>query len=226
MVAGIAGSVISGGLIAHPPFSIPGALLLVAATIAFAVGASWTMRKSWDAASWPDAGMPTVASRKRLRRILILQCILAPLLIGGGVWQAFTGGIGWVNIIWGTFLLVQAVTQLRRYNGEADGSTHDLADGLNTPAASPQTGLISYPGVDEQLPKGSPQIWYLLAGVGGLCALGGPILAGSGVLEQVTAPLGILGLFLVFTGLGIAITKERAIKPATTTPQGTGEDRS
>jgi hypothetical protein len=115
MIAGVVMSVVAGALIARPPFSMLGAILLVLATITFAVGASWTVRKTWDAKSWPELGVPARANGKLIRKHLIVQCISAPGLIGIGVWQALTGGMGWVSIVFGTLFLIQAVNGLQQY---------------------------------------------------------------------------------------------------------------
>lgn len=113
MVVGLVIAVLAGIMIAHPPTSIVGALVLVAGTILFAIAATWTVRPSWEPSSWPDASVSDEKARKRFRRIALAQCVIAPLMIGVGVWQTTAGGFGWHNVFLGAVFLVGAVSTLR-----------------------------------------------------------------------------------------------------------------
>ena len=112
--AGVLGMIVAliitvgfGALIAYPPLSIVGAIGLVGGTILFAVTATWTVRKSWDPSNWPDVSVSEEVSMRRFRRLAIVEFILAPLLIGGGVWNVATGDLGgWVNVTLGIVILL------------------------------------------------------------------------------------------------------------------------
>ena len=86
MVAGLAMAGTGGWLIAHPPLSLLGVVVLVAASILCAVAATWTVRRSWSATDWPDLTVSEEKALRRARRVLVMQCVLAPLMIGGSVW--------------------------------------------------------------------------------------------------------------------------------------------
>ena len=69
-------AVLGGYLIAHPPWSIPGAAVLVIASIAVSVSIVWTRRKSW-AEPWPPDVTPSIAKRLRgAKRRMILSAVL------------------------------------------------------------------------------------------------------------------------------------------------------
>ena len=113
MVAGLVIAVLAGLMIAHPPVSIVGAFVLVAGTVLFAIAATWTVRPSWGESSWPDASISAEKAQTRLRRVSTAQCVVAPLLIGAGVWQLGAGQFGGINIFLGAVSLIGAVSTLR-----------------------------------------------------------------------------------------------------------------
>ncbi|WP_440708211.1 hypothetical protein [Herbiconiux sp. YIM B11900] len=82
-VLAIAGSlglaVLGGWLLAGPPWSIPGAVVLVAATILLSVGTVWLYRRSWSE-PWPPDVTPSM--QKRMRRIRVLQVVNSVLFVG------------------------------------------------------------------------------------------------------------------------------------------------
>jgi hypothetical protein len=112
--AGILGMIVAlvvtigfAALIANPSFSIVGAIGLVGGTILFAIAATWTVRKSWDPSNWPDVSVSEEVAMRRFRRLAIVECIFAPLLIGEGVWSVVSGEIdGWVNVALGSVILI------------------------------------------------------------------------------------------------------------------------
>jgi membrane protein implicated in regulation of membrane protease activity len=78
-MSGAAVLAIGGGyLLATPPWSIPGAVVLVAATILFAVGAVWMNRRSWSE-PWPPDLTPSL--KKQLQRARVLQVVNAVLVV-------------------------------------------------------------------------------------------------------------------------------------------------
>lgn len=76
-------TVAAGFLIASPPTSILGALVLVGATILCAVSALWTRRTSWNDNTWPPPGKVLSASKLRRKqyRIAMTSSILSPLML-------------------------------------------------------------------------------------------------------------------------------------------------
>ncbi|WP_146188053.1 hypothetical protein [Mycetocola zhujimingii] len=83
MVASIVLAVAGGWMFSNPWSAIPGALLIVAASISFAVGAIWTLKKSWDDRSWPpDVAIDAAKALRKQRRMAITSCAVAPLIIG------------------------------------------------------------------------------------------------------------------------------------------------
>jgi drug/metabolite transporter (DMT)-like permease len=112
MVLGLAIAVGAGFLLANPPFSILGALVLVGATLVFAISATWTVRKTW--ADLPEASMPLGLAIKKYRRNALFLCALSPILIGAGVWQVVSGEpLGWLYVGLGTMHLLTALYTLR-----------------------------------------------------------------------------------------------------------------
>ncbi|MFP3464588.1 hypothetical protein [Leifsonia sp. SIMBA_070] len=71
-------AVLGGFLIARPPWSILGAIVLVGASILLSVGAVWLLRRSWSD-PWPPYVTPTL--EKRLRRFRILLILNSVLLV-------------------------------------------------------------------------------------------------------------------------------------------------
>ncbi|MFD1713836.1 hypothetical protein ACFSBZ_05075 [Amnibacterium flavum] len=79
-LAAVLAAIASGWLIATPPFSVPGAILLTVATIAFAYGVFLSLRRSWQDPPWPTPRAPN------LRRTMIFQLVMAiPLLVLGPI---------------------------------------------------------------------------------------------------------------------------------------------
>ncbi|ROR83433.1 hypothetical protein SAMN06295974_1501 [Plantibacter flavus] len=79
IVAAVAVAVFGGVLIASPPWSILGALVLVAASIVFATGVVATYRRSW-AETWPPDATPT--RRQQLRRLAVGRVLGSVLVVG------------------------------------------------------------------------------------------------------------------------------------------------
>jgi hypothetical protein len=77
--AAVAVAALGGVLIASPPWSIVGALVLVAASILFATGVVTTYRRSW-AEPWPPDVTPT--RRQQLRRLAVTRVLGSVLVVG------------------------------------------------------------------------------------------------------------------------------------------------
>jgi TRAP-type C4-dicarboxylate transport system permease small subunit len=72
-------AVVGGLLLAVPPWSIVGAVVLVGASILLSVGSVWLARRSWDEA-WPPDVTPSL--RQRLRRARVMQVVGSALTVG------------------------------------------------------------------------------------------------------------------------------------------------
>ena len=105
MVGAAAVIVLCGFLIANPPFSILGALGLVAGAIAFAIAASWTVRKSWATSSLPEVRVRSEQKSTPLA-FLILAGIYAASSIFRGSRDLVRGDSeGWIFISLGLMLI-------------------------------------------------------------------------------------------------------------------------
>jgi hypothetical protein len=94
-----AGVAVGGGfLLPHGVTAILGALVLVAASIGFAISTTLLFRPSWAKDAWPSVDLSRAEQLRRLRRLAILQGVLNPLLVGGAVWQAVEGAY-WFAIL-------------------------------------------------------------------------------------------------------------------------------
>jgi membrane protein implicated in regulation of membrane protease activity len=91
-MAGAGVLAIGGGyLLATPPWSIPGAVVLVAATIVFAVGAVWMNRRSWSE-PWPPDLTPSLKKQlQRARRLQVFNSVLLVAMIAAIVYGIVTG---------------------------------------------------------------------------------------------------------------------------------------
>ncbi|MBF4572909.1 hypothetical protein ITJ64_10310 [Herbiconiux sp. VKM Ac-1786] len=72
-------AVVGGLLLAVPPWSIVGAVVLVGASILLSVGWVWLVRRSWDE-PWPPDVTPSL--RQRLRRARVMQVVGSVLTVG------------------------------------------------------------------------------------------------------------------------------------------------
>ncbi|GLK15684.1 hypothetical protein [Herbiconiux flava] len=102
--AAVGGAVLGGWLLAMPPWSIPGALVLVGASILLSVGTVWLHRRSWDE-PWPPDVTPSV--QKRLRRARVMQ-VVGSALIAGMVGIAVFALVreDWGQLVYAVVLLV------------------------------------------------------------------------------------------------------------------------
>lgn len=117
MVAAVALAVFGGSLFANPWTSIPGAIVIVLASILFAIGAVWTLRTSWADKTWPPAvAAPDAAkSLRRLRRSAVVQFLFATWIIGGSVAGMVAGESVWPNVLGvvvGTAILATGIIYL------------------------------------------------------------------------------------------------------------------
>lgn len=74
MITAFGLAVFGGTLFANSWTAILGALVIVAASILFAVGAVWTLRKSWADKSWPPNVSIDVAKALRRQRRDAIKC--------------------------------------------------------------------------------------------------------------------------------------------------------
>jgi hypothetical protein len=114
MVIALVITVVFGAMIANPPFSIVGALGVVGGTVLFALAATWTTRTSWGQTDWRDIPVSDEVAMRKFRRVALIQCIIAPLMIGGGVWRVATGdAAGFINVFVGGIVLYVFASTLR-----------------------------------------------------------------------------------------------------------------
>jgi hypothetical protein len=104
-IVGAAVLAVAGGyLLATPPWSIPGALVLVAATILLSVGTVWVNRRSWSE-PWPPDATPSL--QKQLRRLRVLQIgnsVVFVLMIAVAVYAIVDSD--WWKLLWAALLLL------------------------------------------------------------------------------------------------------------------------
>jgi hypothetical protein len=102
---GAAALAVAGGyLLATPPWSIPGALVLVAATILLSVGTVWVNRRSWSE-PWPPDVTPSL--KKQLRRLRVLQIVNSVLFMGMIAVAVYAiVDSDWWKLLWAALLLL------------------------------------------------------------------------------------------------------------------------
>lgn len=110
-IGGAAVLAVAGGyLLATPPWSIPGALVLVAATILLSVGTVWVNRRSWSE-PWPPDVTPSL--QKQLRRLRVLQIVNSVLFVGmiaAAVYAIVNAD--WWKLLWVATLLLLGMSSL------------------------------------------------------------------------------------------------------------------
>lgn len=105
-IVGAALMAVGGGiLIATPPWSIAGAIVLVAASILLSLGIIWTQRRSWSE-PWPPDVTPSV--QKQLRRLRVLGVVngVALVVLLAAAVYAITTQNWWQLLFAACFLLV------------------------------------------------------------------------------------------------------------------------
>jgi hypothetical protein len=106
-------AVLGGYLIAAPPWSIPGAIILVAATILLSVGVVWLHRRSWSE-PWPPYVAPSM--QKQLRRLRTMQVINSILLIAAiAAAVSAIASQNWGQLLYVGLLLFVGLTNLKLY---------------------------------------------------------------------------------------------------------------
>lgn len=107
ILGGILLAVLGGFLIATPPWSIPGAVVLVGSTILLSVGVVWLQRRSWTE-PWPPYTAPSLRKRvRRFRALLILNSVLVVAVIADAVY-AVASQDWWKLVPAGFFLILAA----------------------------------------------------------------------------------------------------------------------
>jgi amino acid transporter len=102
IVLGVLVAIVAGAMIAYPPLSILGAIMLVSATILMSIGCVWLVRRSWDE-PWPEQPDQAKLVRRR-RRLLITNCVQLAGALAYGIFSAVNGS--WWAMV---FALVLAV---------------------------------------------------------------------------------------------------------------------
>ena len=131
----VVGAVGSGWLIATPPFSVPGAILLTVVTVAFAYGVLLSMRIRWRDPHWSTRP----PNRRRTQRFLFGLCVYwlvaAPaafaLTVSSAIADGFTGNLivgGFLSAASG-FLGATSVLRLRAFMRNGSDSTDRTATG-------------------------------------------------------------------------------------------------
>ncbi len=114
VIGGVAVSIGGGTLVASAPWSILGAVIVVAGTILFSVGLTWLARRSWNEGDWPTLRARRLLSPHRLRRLVAVRCVVYSILIGVGLVTALSGvSFGWLLVGLGAVLLGVWVYALR-----------------------------------------------------------------------------------------------------------------
>jgi len=106
-------------LIADPPFSILGALGLVASAIFFAIAASWTTRKSWSPSNQPEVKIRAVENKPVGHEILVSGISVATTMLIVGAWRIAIGDdSGWAGVhigaLYATVMLVALLVARKR----------------------------------------------------------------------------------------------------------------
>jgi hypothetical protein len=112
LVAAVAAGVGAGWLLSVPPWGVPAAFLLAAATIGALVGVLWLQRRSWEDKTWPPAPRERDAAestRRSFRVLGIVLAVAAPGLAALGVVLLREDGRGWSGVRILVFALVYAV---------------------------------------------------------------------------------------------------------------------
>jgi hypothetical protein len=104
IIAALIVSVLSGALLATPPFSILGAVGLVGGTVLLGIAATWMVRTSWGPSGWPvyaeRAPMSTKTSRRLLWIVALLACVVVVFFVGLGAWRTVRGDEdGWFTAL-------------------------------------------------------------------------------------------------------------------------------
>jgi uncharacterized membrane protein YbhN (UPF0104 family) len=111
----IAGSlllaVLGGFLLATPPWSIPGAIVLVVATILFSVGTISLYRRSWSD-PWPPDTTPSLQKQLRITRVMqIVFSVLFVAMIASAIYAIVTQN--WGQLLIATIFLLTGLSNLR-----------------------------------------------------------------------------------------------------------------
>ena len=106
-------------LIADPPFSILGALGLVASAIFFAIAASWTTRKSWSPSSQPEVKVRAVTNKPPGHEILVAGFSGAATMLIVNTWRIAIGNeSGWAGVhvgaLYATVMVVALLVARKR----------------------------------------------------------------------------------------------------------------
>jgi drug/metabolite transporter (DMT)-like permease len=91
VAVGLALAIASGFMIVDPPLSIPGAFILVAATLLISIGSVWLVRSSWEEPWPPDVRASEAKLLRRRRMLLIFSCALLPVALAYGIVSVING---------------------------------------------------------------------------------------------------------------------------------------
>ena len=107
IVLGVLVAIGAGVIIAYPPLSILGAIVLVSATILMSIGCVWLVRRSWDE-PWPEIQLDEAKVVRRRRRLLIVNCVQLAVALAYGTYSAANGS--WGAVVVALVLAVNAST--------------------------------------------------------------------------------------------------------------------
>ncbi|MGH1550794.1 hypothetical protein ACRAWB_17075 [Leifsonia poae] len=103
-------AVAGGFLIARPPWSILGAIVLVGASILLSIGAVWLLRRSWSD-PWPPYVEPSLEKRlRRFRVLVVLNCVLLVAVVALTVYVVASQD--WPRLIFSAFLFLMVLSNL------------------------------------------------------------------------------------------------------------------
>jgi hypothetical protein len=130
IVVALALAVLGGYLLAHPPWSIPGAIVLVLASVALSLSVVWTRMTSW-AEPWPPHVVPSLRKQLRTAKVLLmLNCVALVAMIALTVvaisiefWNQVYLGIFWIFLS-----ATNVVTSRRRLRALLQGNVRERTE--------------------------------------------------------------------------------------------------
>lgn len=125
MIAAIGLAIFGGTLFQFGWAGIVGAFVIVGASILFAIGSVWTLRKTWADRTWPpDMSVDAAKAMRRLRVFSVVSCCSGVIIIGGAIALMVLDGSFWryaLTLFIGVLTLSNGILLLR-------GLTHPPKD--------------------------------------------------------------------------------------------------
>jgi hypothetical protein len=101
-------AVVAGAMIAHPPLSILGAIVLVLATILMSIGCVWLVRRSWDEPWPPELQQDQATQARRWRVRLIVNSAALAVVLAYGTVSAISGS--WWGLVFALAIAINPAT--------------------------------------------------------------------------------------------------------------------